>query len=224
LEALTIPFCRICGLAVNETDKFCGRCGNPLEGEVMYANGIWPVKFYGKRSTNFSNGFLIGASAVLVVTGLIWWSWLNSNFWQTKERLIASGLTLKDVNFLLLDNAFLISFCIFATIVGSYWLIFYTITQFSPTINSLMHKGVNRARWGSALIFGGILCIVDVVTFFVPSFYRQEGYPFSMPYFAIAGILLLIVGSFLMVNAYKRSISQQQKFKEQNRPLQSNSE
>jgi hypothetical protein len=171
----------------------------------MYANGIWPIKFYGKRSTNFSNGFVIGASAVFVIAGLIWWSWLNNNFWQTKEILVDSGLTSNNINFILLDNAFLISFCIVAVIIGGYWLIFNTIMQFSPTINALMHKGINRARWGSALIFGGVLCMVDAVTFFVPAFYRQDNYPFSTPYFAIVGILFLLVGALLIVDAYKRS-------------------
>jgi hypothetical protein len=205
LEARNIPFCRTCGLAVNETDRFCGRCGSPLDSEVMYANGIWPIKFYGKRSTNFSNGFVIGASSLLVIAGLIWWSWLNNNFWQSRERLLSSGFTLKDANFFLLDNAFLISFCVAAVIVGGYFLILNTLMQFSPTIYTLMRQGLNRARWGSALIVGGIMCILDVILFIVPSFYGQESYPFSEPYFAIAGMLLLLVGTLLMVDAYRRS-------------------
>ncbi len=199
-----MPYCSNCGYPLNGKDNYCGACGKPLT-EVIYANGILPVKFPSKPSINFSNGFLIGVGATLVIAGLIWWSWLNNNFWQTQQRLIAMGWSLKEINSFLLDNVFLISFCVVAIILGIYLLVYTSLLQFSPTINSLMRSGINRARWGFGLITGGVISFSNGISDFVRSVYRQDLYMYSAPFFAIAGILLLLVGSLLIVNAYTRS-------------------
>lgn len=199
-----MPNCSNCGYALNETDKYCGACGKP-QFEIVYANGIRPFQFPSKPSTNFYNGFMMGVGAISVVAGLIWWSWLNNNFWQTQERLMAMGWSLKEINYFLLDNVFLISFCVFAIILGSYLLVSTSLMQFSPTINSLLRGSINRARWGFGLIVGGMISFGDGITDFVRSMYRQDLYIYSTPYFIVAGILLVLVGSLLIANAYTRS-------------------
>jgi hypothetical protein len=197
-----VPNCRVCGLPLNETDSYCNSCGKP-QFEVMQVNGVWPLKFPSKPWTNFSNGFMMGTGAILVIAGLIWLSWLNNNFWQTRQILLATGWSITEINHLLLDNVFLISFCVIAIVIGCYVLIYATLLQFSPSISSLMHCRINRARWGFGSITGGVLLLINSLLGVVPYFYGRDLGLYYAPYFAIAGIFLLFVGSLLVLNAYR---------------------
>jgi hypothetical protein len=202
-----MPPCKNCGLIVNESDNYCVSCGT-FQREIMMANGIWPVKFPGKHSTNFFNGIRFGLFAFLVFGGLFWWLWLNNEYWSIRSSLITSGLEVQQVNYILSDMAGLISGCVLAVTVGIVLLIYVLLMQFSPVMNSLIGNNRN-AKYGFNFALIGAMALgwsfSDYISYY--NYHSTTHFPSSgpSPLIGILGAVLLGPGILLTIYAYTKS-------------------
>lgn len=169
-------------------------------------NGIWPVKFPGKHSTNFFNGIRFGICLVLVFGSLFLWNWLNYNYWTIRSSLITSGLEVQRINYILSDLAGLISSCVWAVTVGIVLLIYVGLIQFSPVMDSLIRYNRN-AKLGATLALSGIIFLGWGITDYVSYYHQTTHYLLNGPSPAtgILGAALLIPGILLTIYAYTKS-------------------
>jgi hypothetical protein len=133
-------------------------------------------------------------------------SWLNGSYWETQERLLAEGISLTLANFILSDTVLLMQFCLLIGLLGGYALIYGLISQFSPTMNSLVRNRVYYANWGFGLITGGVVFLYSGVSDIIINFYGEKN-SFTQAYygFTIVGLFLIVIGVILILNAYRKS-------------------
>ncbi len=196
-----MPYCPYCGSAVQESHRFCMRCGAGVNILTV------PPRYYpGKQSENLVNGLLIGGSAVAFVIFLLLSLSLNDIYWTQYRVLTFRGLQPNDIYLLSSDLVGLMSFLGLVVVFSIYVLINSTLRQFSSTFRNLSLHPTGEMSLGNSLIVGGVIFTGSTLQDTVGQLYRPESYQSSLLIISqILGPLLLVIGFMFSFNSYLKA-------------------
>ncbi len=158
------------------------------------------------------NGLVIGASAAVLIIALIAWNSLDSTYWDQYSVLINQKLEPSTVNFLLSSTVGAISVCGAAAVFAVYLLVFFSLSQVSPSYRTLMNGNTKSVRVSNLFLSIGVISLVFVTQYGLWNVYQRDFVsPYSLLLFSIFGGTFTVVGIVLLASAYLKSKQPQSK-------------
>jgi hypothetical protein len=201
--------CPTCGKPFTDDEWVCSKCGTTLKMDPHQPSQQLP-KY---SSTNsFSYGFLMGFAFVLFFAGLLSLYSFNSIYWSERSALTLAGVSVYEIDSLLLDIISAIVSSTFFILFGGYYLLETVLIKYNSKLNALLSKAFTKASWGNGLIIGGIISFFYFARSYIYYAYSDvlispdtAGLSFLELVWLPVGVILTVTGLGLLGYSYYKS-------------------